>query len=105
MKPSCNKCLTDDPDPVTDENGNEIYWFVVDTDDFGDIEVATHGLDVFGDIVPMFQGIPEKEFDYDGGITILCPDCAIECIEKDEDCSSEDNNIDEDTMDDIDNDY
>jgi hypothetical protein len=36
---------------------------------------------VYGDIVPMFQGITNKEFEYDGDLKILCPDCAVELME------------------------
>jgi hypothetical protein len=73
--------MSEESDPVKDEEGNDIYWFIVETNDYGDMEIVTQGLDVYGDIVPMFQGITNKEFEYDGDLKILCPDCAVELME------------------------
>ena len=84
MRPYCCKCMSEESDPVKDEEGNDIYWFIVETNDYGNMEIVTRGLDVYGDIVPMFQGITNKEFEHDGDLKILCPDCAVELMEDDD---------------------
>ena len=84
MNPYCSRCNTEETYPVKDENRNDIFWFIVDTDDFGDIEIVTQGIDESGDIVSMFRGVTNKCFEYDNEMMLLCPDCALEYMEENE---------------------
>lgn len=93
MRPYCSRCFTHDPSPAQAETGDTIYWFKLSGDD--EDELCTIGLDSEGEVTPMFIGVTDKDFEFDGSFKILCPDCAAmeaELLEEslDEDWDAED---------------
>jgi hypothetical protein len=68
---------------MRDDDGDLIYWFKMEEDDDGNQKlcVASEELDddEDADSDPVtFTAITEKDFEYDGSFSVMCPQCASE---------------------------
>lgn len=77
MNPYCSRCYTIESEPVDTDAGIEVRWFKLADD--GDI--VTTGLDEEGEIVNLFMGIVEEDFDYDESYPLICSDCLVDIFE------------------------